>query len=355
MTVFPAAGGAPTNIKVLTVGDALFDCIANDEARGLSVEEFTAKNAWTAYAGGAPINCATALCKLGTPSAFCGCLGADPDGDELVELLQEIGVDTSLVQRTNDHPTRRVMVTRSLEGDREFGGFYQERAADSFADAYLDASKIVDQTSVTSLIKEVGWIVLSTLSLAYKQSAEAVQAIVQLALDRGANLYVDINWRPVFFQPEERGNAKERILQFARKATIVKMTDEEAEWLLDMSAVDALEHPERVHESFPHAKAVLVTAGEKGSAYSVEAGKHIGIIAPFSVNVVETTGAGDAFTAGILHGLVSNKYNLQEATDVRKLVQFASAVGALTCTREGGIAAQPRLEDVHALLSKGLE
>mmetsp|Transcript_5656 Transcript_5656/g.13326 ORF Transcript_5656/g.13326 Transcript_5656/m.13326 type:complete len:421 (+) Transcript_5656:45-1307(+) len=350
------------DVKVLTVGDALFDCIANDDARGFTVEEMVEANKWAAFPGGAPANVATACCKLGTKAAFCGCLGQDKDGDELETLLNDIGVDTSLIQRDDSSPTRRVMVTRSMEGDREFGGFYEGRNADGFADCNLDLPQ--DDDDDAPLFANLEWIVSSTLSLAFPQSGPAVCEIVRNALEQGAKLYVDVNWRSVFWPDTPQGVARSEIWEFCQPATIVKMTDEEAEWLLPgITPEQALQDPKKIHQLFfPNAIAVLVTAGEKGAAYSLflEDGTCSGKIEPFSVPVVETTGAGDAFTAGFLHALSKAmeddpgflySCDAQKKEAVHEIVKFAAAVGALTCTNEGAIAAQPTYEEVQAFLN----
>jgi len=345
---------SPPAALVLCIGDALLDCIANDDARGWSVEQLTQKNAWTAFPGGAPANVATACVKLETFASFCGCVGTDADGDLLEHILSDAGVDVSLLQRTDKLPTRRVMVTRSLEGDREFGGFHDNRAADEFADCLLDASLLFPKAD--DVLKRCKWIVCSTLSLAFPKSSEAVKMLVEKGLQQGVKLLVDVNWRPVFWkQPESE--ARLEIMDLVQKAHVVKLTDEEAEWLFGIPAAEALDDPRRVHDEFPEAEAVLVTAGEKGASYSLFG--CTGQAEAFNVDVVETTGAGDAFTAGFLHALsmvgddvdsLSQKERQQLANDV---IRFASAVGALTCTKEGAIAAQPTFDQVESFLIHG--
>lgn len=345
------------DLIILCVGDALLDCIATNEARGWSVDEITTKNAWTAFPGGAPANVATALVKLGTPSALCACLGMDDDGDLLQSILTNTGVNTLLVQRTDKLPTRRVMVTRSIEGDREFGGFYDNRAADEFADSLLDAASIQAEEL---LLQRCQWIVCSTLSLAFPKSREAITQLVEHALQQNVKLLVDVNWRPVFWQPQHtESHARDTILQLVQKAHVVKLTDEEAEWLFGIP--DALENPTRVHDELSNAQAVLVTAGEKGASYSLFG--CTGRVEAFHVPVVETTGAGDAFTAGFLHALctIPNRDNEEmdklsqeeKAEAANDVIRFASAVGALTCTKEGAIAAQPTLDQVESFLIHG--
>ena len=343
-----SALGSKTSPSVLCIGDALLDCIANEDARGFTVDEMVSNHAWTAWPGGAPANVATTLCKLGTTSAYAGCVGQDQDGDDIQSLLENIGVDVTLLRRTADHPTRRVMVTRDSSGDRAFAGFYEGRSAGAFADAYFDMTTVQDAPS-EAIIKGAEWLVCSTLSLAFEHSAEAVNHLVDRGLAGGARLCVDVNWRNVFWSNEQV--AREAILVFAQRADVVKLTDEEAMWLLGIPS--ALACPQDVSKAFPRAFAVLVTAGEKGASYCIF--DHCGKIEPFQVDVKETTGAGDAFTAGFLHALLSLQDDTlkEEPRVAENMVRFAAAVGALTCTSEGAIAAQPTMNEVESFLIHG--
>lgn len=351
--------------QVICIGDALYDCIANNDARGWTVDQLmkSEPNPWTAFPGGAPVNVACACRKLGTTSAFVGCLGNDQDGDDFLTLLKESQVNIQLVQRTDEEPTRRVIVTRSPAGDRNFGGFIDYRKAYQFADAYLDSTQLLSQADELLDNNPNGIIVSSTLSLAFPLSAKAVQTFVQRGIELGLKLFVDVNWRPVFWTTCSEEEARESIFDFCQQATIVKLTDEEAVWLFEndniiSSPTEALNHPERIHEQFPNAEIVLVTAGEYGAAYSMWNGC-IGKIPPMQVDVVETTGAGDAFSAGFLYQYlnldlqhVTTTMSLEERRQLaHDMVQCASVVGALTCTKEGAIAAQPSLQEVETYLS----
>jgi fructokinase len=336
------------------------DCIANNEARGWSVEKLMADDSsWTAFPGGAPANVATALCKLGTSSAFCGCVGQDSDGDALKTLLKQEGVNVGLMQRSTLYPTRRVMVTRSKTGDREFGAFYDHRNAHEFADTLLrynsTATDDDDSSQFTrdldAILSSTKWMVSSTLSLAFEESAKSVTNIVDRGLKGGAKLLVDINWRPVFWPNTSESEARKSILELAQRAHIVKLTDDEAEWLFGISAAEALEHPDKVaKEGFPQALGVLVTAGEKGASYSCFGNS--AQIEPFDVAVVETTGAGDAFTAGFLHSIIGGA-EMDDPESLQDTIRFAAAVGALTCTSEGALAAQPTMDQVESFFIHG--
>ena len=182
--------------------------------------------------------------------------------------------------------------------------------------------------------------------------------LVKQARQNNVPLLVDVNWRPVFWQPQHSEHqAREIILQLVQQAHVVKLTDEEATWLLGIT--NALENPTKVHDELPNAKAVLVTAGEEGASYSLFG--CTGRVEAFHVPIVETTGAGDAFTAGFLHALSNiavgqdmEKWLPEERAEVANdVIRFASAVGALTCTKEGAIAAQPTFDQVESFLIHG--
>ena len=104
---------AVTNPRVLCLGEILFDLLADQLGRSLEQVE-----SWTPYPGGAPANVACALVKLGTQAGFIGCVGSDEAGDTLVDLLQDVGVDSTGVQRHPTAPTGVSFVTHSEAGHK---------------------------------------------------------------------------------------------------------------------------------------------------------------------------------------------------------------------------------------------
>ena len=316
--------------RVLCFGEILFDVISNEP--GVAYDQV---KSWTPYPGGAPANVACALEKLGTSAGFIGCVGQDEPGDTLVALLNTIGVDTTGVQRHASAPTREIDVILTAEGDRQFVGF-RNHDTSAFADTQLDGNALSPD-----LFAAADYMVFGTLEMPYFATGAALENALELADEHHVKLILDVNWRPVFWP--DPSIAKAKIRDLTQRIDFLKLTDEEAEWLFETQDPRAIAH------RLPDAEGVLVTAGEKGCAYCLN--HHEGRLPAFPVEVEETTGAGDSFLAGFIHKLDQLSMSaLNDAEAIRTIVTYATAVGALTTTRAGAIAAQPTASEVDAYL-----
>ena len=317
--------------RVLCLGEILFDCLAAQPGRSLEQIE-----SWTSYPGGAPANVACALVKLGTSAGFIGTVGADEPGNSLVRLLLEVGVNSAGVQRHQTAPTRQVYVLRSEAGDRSFAGF-GKRNTTEFADAYLQAGQIPEV-----LFEEAEYLVLGTLELAYPESGRAIAHALKLADQYNLKIAVDVNWRPLFWPDPDK--AKQLIYDLLANVDFVKLSEEEAEWLFDTTDAGAITY------RLESVEGVLVTAGDKGCSYCIS--ENEGKLPAFSVQVADTTGSGDGFFAGFIHQLCQYGIRkLQEPEIVKKIVTYASAVGAIAAMKPGAIIAQPTAAEVEAFLA----
>jgi fructokinase len=320
-----------SNPRVLCLGEILFDCLADQ--LGLQLEEV---KSWTPYPGGAPANVACALVKLGTPSGFIGAIGEDEPGNTLVKLLEDVGVDTTGVQRHPTAPTRQVYVVRDLAGDRNFAGFGKYDTSE-FADTRLQANKLP-----TSLFEEADFLVLGTLELAYPESEQAIYRALKLAEQYDLKIILDVNWRPVFWQDADV--ARQKIQAILKQVDFLKLSKEEAEWLFDTTDPGAITY------RLSSVDGVLVTDGEHGCTYCL--GENEGNLPSYPIEVVDTTGAGDSFLAGFIHQLSQNGIKaLQDAETAKIVVAYANAVGALTTIKAGAIASQPTAAEVDEFLT----
>lgn len=320
-----------TDPQVICIGEILFDRLSDQLGKPLETVQ-----SWTDYPGGAPANTACGLVKLGIPTAFIGCIGEDKSGEQLVELLTQTGVNITGVQRHSSAPTRIVYVVRDEKGDRSFAGF-AERKTNEFADTYLQSEQLPKD-----LFKIANFLILGTLALAYQPSRTALLTAIELAKNYNLKLFIDINWRPMFW--ENTNQAIELILNFVQNADFLKLTEEEAELLFNTINPEAIAQQLQI-------QGVFVTAGERGCAYYLAG--NCGKIPAFPVIVEDTTGAGDGFTAGIIYQLCKlGIESINHPKIAEKIVGFASAVGALTTTKPGAIVAQPTLTEVETFLEK---
>nr|WP_315862108.1 carbohydrate kinase [Halothece sp. PCC 7418] len=317
--------------QVLCLGEILYDYLAQEAGKPLEKV-----NNWIAYPGGAPANVATALVKLGTSAGFIGCIGQDEAGQALKKLLAQIGVNCQGMQEHPTAPTRSVYVTRSLEGDRAFAGF-GDLPTDQFADAFLDA----DQLPIP-LFEQAQFLVIGTLELAYPKTRKAVFRALDLANTYNIKVLVDVNWRPMFWSDPEA--AVPLIDRLWHTVDFVKLSKEEAQWLFNTAESGAIAH------QLSSVEGVFVTDGEGTISYHLNDLE--GKVPAFQMSVQDTTGAGDSFVAGLVHQLCEKGLNhLNNPTTVKEIITYACAVGGLTTTKPGAIAAQPTAEEVETFLT----
>jgi len=311
----------------------LIDSLADQ--RGVSQDQV---KSWTDYPGGAPANVACGLSKLGTSAGFIGCLGDDQWGQDLKRLLERTEVNTQGLQIHPTAPTRRIWVLRSLVGERIFAGFAGGYASDQFADTQLQAKHVP-----LPLIAEADYLVTGTLLCAYPISKSAVFRAIDLAKQSGCKVVLDINWRPIFWSDPIQ--ARSQIFELIQQADFLKLSEEESDWLLATTDVST------IAQQFPDLQGVFMTAGEKGCNYWLEGQQ--GSVPAFPVQVIDTTGAGDSFVAGLLHQFCqSGREHPPTAAWARQVVTYACAVGALTTKQAGAIGAQPTGAEVESFLQK---
>ena len=328
-------------VRVLCVGEALVDRLGppGGDPRQVPASELDDR------LGGAPANVACALARLGTPCAFVGRLGRDAIGAAFAQLFAARGVDTSALQWDRQRPSRIVLVRRDAQGDRSFGGFAGDQGT-GFADQALDAAELEARLApwlVGAGHAEPAWLLTGTIPLASAPSAEALELLLERAQSAGLSLAVDVNWRPTFWDGTLAPDAappvavQERFRPLLERADLLKCAAEEAAWLFGST------DPAAIAEALPRRPDVLITDGAKPVRWCVDGGS--GQRAAFEVPVVDTTGAGDAFTAGLLHALCAHP-----EWPVERRMTFASACGALVCGGAGAIDPQPTEAEVLSFM-----
>ncbi len=291
------------------------------------------------YLGGAPANVCCGLARLNIATGFLGRVGRDAVGRAFAQMFQERGVDQRGLQWDEQHPSRIVLVQRQGNGERDFGGFRGDGGT-GFADMALAKDQIP-----ASLFQSARWLLFGTIPLSSPNAGEALEEAMAMATAQQVNLALDVNWRPTFW-PCGESLARQRIAPLLERVQLLKLAVEEAEWLLGQ------QDPQAIAMALPQRPAVVVTAGHHGVSWWMGGCK--GHQPAYPVSVVDSTGAGDAFLAGLLHQLVHGPQLLEQPPSgaVAKAMAFASACGAMVCTGAGAIDPQPDVEAVEAFLDQ---
>ena len=323
--------------KVICVGEALIDRIRNKSNMG-----------FTDFLGGAPANVACALRKLKIDSIFIGCLGSDDFGKKFIEYFEELEVNIDFLQIDDNSSTRVVNVDRDQFGDRFFSGF-ETSSHLCFADEVLRKKLIEKELPILEkFFLETKYLVMGTNLLSSPISFETIFFLLDQAKKFEVEIIIDLNWREVFWDYSsfiseiskiERVNL---IKKFLNQANVIKLAKEEATLFFDN------ENPFLISQKMSNKPDVIITDGKKPVKWYFNGLQGTTDI-PVSDKIVDTTGAGDAFLAGLISKLISSGYPSNKL-EIQDCVKFASACGLFTCLGEGAIEQQPDYEKVTKFL-----
>ncbi|MFC7215252.1 carbohydrate kinase family protein [Saliphagus sp. GCM10025334] len=314
------------NPSVLVAGETLVDFLPDRPGPLSAVDQFERRP------GGAPANVAVALALLEHDPALWTRVGDDPFGHYLVDVLADHGLPPDYVEVDPDAQTTLAFVTHDESGDRTFS-FYR----DGTADTRLEPGTVGDDT-----LDSLEWVHAGGVTLSSGRSREATLELLERAQESGCTTSFDPNHRPELWADRE---TFERIGRRALAHTdVCKATVEELELLgcagetPEAVARDALEYgPHTVFLTRGSEGAMVVTDGTAPTPEAVF--EHPG----FEVDVVDTTGAGDAFVAGLVASLC-------EGRGLEETLAFASAVAAQTTTEPGAMTALPTRDEVRQWL-----
>ena len=323
--------------KVICIGEALIDRIRNKSNRG-----------FTDFLGGAPANVACALRKLKIDSIFMGSLGNDDYGKKFITKFNELGVNLDFLQIDNYSSTRVVNVDRDQFGDRFFSGF-EESSHSCFADEVL--SKKLIEKEILNLEKsflEIKYLVTGTILLSSPISAETIFFLIEQATKFEVKIVIDLNWREVFWDHASFSSGISKvervnlIKKFLNHANVLKLAKEEATLFFED------QNPLQISQQLSNRPDVIITDGNNPISWLINGLQGI-TETPSTQKIVDTTGAGDAFLAGLISKLIASGYpsNEQEREDC---IKFAGVCGLLTCLGEGAIEQQPSYEKVNEFL-----
>ncbi|CEP67771.1 Carbohydrate kinase PfkB [Moorella glycerini] len=321
------------NLDVVSIGEILIDFVGSPKGRPLA-EATDFRRA----AGGGPANVAVGVARLGGRTGFIGKVGRDAFGDHLEQILEENGVDTRGLLRDDEANTTLVFVALNEKAVPEFV-FFRHGTADTRLDPAELPQEVLEDTRILHF---------SSVSLTVEPARGATLEAVRLARAAGAIISFDPNLRLSLWPDAVK--ARQEILAAMKLADVVKLNKEELRFLLGTEAETVAAGVTALLARGP--RLVAVTLGEDGALL---AGIESKVRLPaFPVQAVDTTGAGDAFMAGMLVVLAEA---IQQGEDLEaldsawleRLGSWGNAAAALTCTRPGVIPALPAKEEVAKL------
>ena len=317
------------NYDVVALGELLIDLTQN----GLSAQ---GNPTLEANPGGAPCNVLALLSKLGHKTAFIGKVGQDGFGDQLEAALVETGISVEGLCRDKAVHTTLAVVHTFADGDRDFS-FYRNPGADM---------RLTKDEVNMELIRQSKIFHFGTLSMTDEPVRSATYAAIAAAERAGVLRSFDPNLRPPLWRTLDE--AKEQVLFGMAHCDILKISDNEIQWLTGLEDFDA--GIRWIQERFPGIRLILLSMGKEGSqAYS---GMTMAEVKGFCVNAVETTGAGDTFFGGVLHHVLI--WGLRDYTkeELTQMLTFANAAAAIITTKKGALRVMPEKADILALAGR---
>ena len=258
---------------IVCCGEALIDMLPRESTGG--------EPAFAPYAGGAVFNTAIALGRLGAPVEFLSGMSTDFFGDMLRSTLAASHVGTRFASMS-ERPSTLAFVR--LVGGQATYLFYYENTA----------GRMLSEADLPTLPEEATAMLFGAISLIPEPCGSAYESLMRREHQRRV-IMLDPNIRPGFIP--DRARHLDRMRRMMAMADIVKLSDEDLSWFGEQGSPE--EVARRWLESGP--SVVIVTGGAKNAtAYTRET---IVSVAPESVSVVDTVGAGDTFNAGVLASL----------------------------------------------------
>jgi len=298
---------------ILCCGEALIDMVAAPSLDG--------PDGFVPHSGGAVFNTAIALGRLGARAGMLTGLSRDMFGDQLADALKASDVDTTHIIRS-ERPSTLAFV--KLEDGQASYSFFDENSA----------GRMIRAEDMPELPSDITALFFGGISLASDPSASAYAALLERQGGSRA-VMIDPNIRPLFITDAD--GYRRRMAAMIRQADIVKVSDEDLNWLNPAPLTQA-EKISAMLDTGP--SVVIVTQGAAGAIATLADGTSITVPA-VKTNVVDTIGAGDTFNAGFLAKLSELDLLTPEALGtldpdaLRDAMTYGARVAAITVSRAG--------------------
>lgn len=301
--------------KILMVGSIMMDLILQME-RVPDPSESVLGDSYKNAGGGKGSNSAVAASRVGADVAVYCTLGQDANGEALKGMLEAEGMDIDYMQLVENQSTGMAVILLEESGMNRiiiYKGANDATAPDALAGAFAKAPQAVMMQLEIPLETNV--------------------AALEMAREKGIITCLDA------------GPAQDYPLEKMKGLTILSPNETETKALVGILPVDedtCLEASRKLIER-AHCQYVVLKMGDKGSYIYGEGIQEM--VPPYTVDCVDPTAAGDAFTGALVKMYV-------ETGDILAAAKYANAVGGLACTKLGAQPSLPTAEEVDAFLAK---
>ncbi|MFB3890511.1 MAG: ribokinase [Phycisphaerae bacterium] len=310
----------PPEKSIVVVGSINMDLVAR-APRMPAPGQTVLGNSFMTSPGGKGANQAVALARLGARCRFIGRVGTDAFGEQLLAAMKQEGIDCTDVMATPEAPTGVALIIVDAKGENSIV-------------VAPGANHMVTPDDVFS--REEAFKLAGVVLLQLELPLPTVRAAIDVARRNGCRIILDPAPAPATIPAELcRVDIITPNVTEAQVLTGRSATDERGDKLV---ASDLIERG---------AQCAVLKLGARGSLV-VMADGHFYTVPPYKVEVVDTTAAGDAFTAALAMGVACGK-------SMRDAARFANAAGALACTKLGAQASMPTLDDVKAFMIRAAE
>ncbi|QDI91427.1 carbohydrate kinase [Salicibibacter halophilus] len=268
---------------------------------------------------------------MGVSTSFIGKVGDDLFGEQIIEKLNSLNIDTSMMQVAERTKTTLAFVSLTADGERTFD-FYRSPGADQLLHpSNLDMEKL----------KDANVIHFGSVSLSHEPSRSANFQVLDFAAKEGKLVSYDPNLRLELWERKEE--ARTVALEAAHYADILKISEEE---LLFLTEEKTLAHAINRLKKVADIPLIFVTLGAKGCYFYGKTGR--GFAPAPKVSAIDSTGAGDAFMASVLFGIFRYQISIDDLThnNIEKIATFANHIAARSTTQSGGFDVVKGLDEI---------
>lgn len=303
--------------EIVVVGELNVDLIANGlSSKPLFGQEILARD-FEITLGSASAIFASGAAKLGRKVTFISRIGNDDFGNFCLESLRQKNISTDHIH-VNESSKTGVTIVLSTPRDRALVTYLGAIAELSIADISLDALENHQHLHLTSYFLQTG--LQADFSFLMREAKQ-----------RGLSISFDPNSDPT-------QNWDEKIYEVIAQTDILFLNETEARQLTRQENIEAA-----IQELGKYCPTVVIKLGKDG-AVGIDNGEVVKVEG-FTIEAVDTTGAGDSFAAGFVHAYLDKK-------DLRECLKTGNACGALSTTRAGGTAAQPADAQLESFLKE---